>query len=389
MEITSGKVVKVLDFLKEKQQEIESNPDYKIILDEAKLKLQRDLAEGKSWMEVKKVPLKHCWFNYQVQRAFNIGRAVRKIIEPFDPRIVTLPIAIRVNDERYEITDGMHGPTASKCLLLELGEEDEILCLVVNTSDPAFPGKIFRVLNHSGTAKAEKYDILKIEYRDYVMALDKLKNEPNDIAARNVINDPDYINAYQLVELFKKVNVDLIPERSKQSSKLRKNYWYCSHIQYARDLLYDVGPDIAEEIMTAYTKLFCTENSEPKVDNGMFSGMAALYLSAIKENLVKTYPKDWVEQVYQVLKDNLGDSPKYIHNTCIKAQAEHWTDSWNCEKHFPAAVREIFVKCASVEQLKAIRLPYDEKTCKILRIQGENAQLIESFKFKSPIKNVA
>lgn len=389
MTVHTGKQIKVIDYIDEITASINENEEYKSILHDAQLQLEKDLKNGKSWMEVEEVEIDQCILDYQVQRDFKKKHAFKTIIANFDPRVVTLPIAVKLKSSvSYSIVDGQHGPTISRILVAKLNGESKLKMLVVHTDDHTFPGKIFRILNKTGTLQADEYDILKIEYRDYNIAVEGLKKEPNNQNFRNTINDPDFINAYETVTVFKDTGIDLEPQRARGTKNSGGNNYFFSHIKYARDNTKLIRMEGMKKIIEAYKKIWCVENSESKIDNGLFSGMVYLYAEVEKKNLSKEYPTDWIEQVYQVLKDNLGDSPEYIHNSCIKAQCTYATKTWNTKLQCPTALRDIFVRCATPNQLQKIVLPYDKKLSAVLKITGEEPDLVEGFKFKVK-KNVA
>lgn len=389
MTVQTGKKVKVLDYLVEIEKLINDNEEYKSILSDAQSKLLKDLANGKSWMTIEDIPLDKLILDYQVQRYFKVKHAIKTIIKNFDPRVVTLPITVKLsNYDFYSVVDGQHGPTISKILVAKMMGQDTLKCLVVNTDDHTFPGKIFRILNKTGTLQAGEFDILKIEYRDYMIAIEGLKTDPDNQNYRNTINDPTFINAYETVTVFKESGtIDLEPESSVGTKNSGGNDFYFSHIQYARENTALIRVEGMKKVIEAYKKVWCYEGAESKIDNGLFSGMVYLYSAVEKANLSKEFPEDWIEQVYRVLKDNLGDSPEYIHNSCIKAQCKYVTGgSWNTKQHCPTVMRDIFVRCATPEQLQKIVLPFDKKFSEKLRITGDEPDLIESFKFK--LKNV-
>jgi hypothetical protein len=379
MAVYKGEKIDVLDYIKEIHTKIAESTDYKQILVDAKAKLKKDLAKGYQWGKIEQVPIKKLKLDYQVQRDFVLKHAFKTIIANFDPRIVTSPVCVKSSKEdEYHVVDGQHGPTISRIMVAVLNAEDYIPCWVIHEDDPAFKGKLFIVLNKTGKLGASYYDTLKVEVKHYDNALEVLKKDPNDINARDTISDPTYINASETVKVFADVNIDLEPTSTRGTTTSGGNDFYFSHIQYARENTALIKRDAMKKILEAYKKVWCTPDSDPKVDNGLFSGMVYLYSDADRKDC--KLPDDWIEQVYQVLKDNLGASAEHIHNACIKAQCKEVTRTWSTKTQCPTAIRDIFVRCADPKLLQKINLPYDKNLN--LKIVGEDADLVEGFNFK-------
>jgi hypothetical protein len=353
---------KFTDHLAEIESKINSNPEYKEILEDAREKFQKSTPV---WMVPEDVPIEHLVINDRVQRSFILKHAVNTLIDKFDPRLSSLPICIKKSLTHYEIDDGQHNST-SRCLVTG---HKTIRCLVIDTNDKFFPTRLYKVYNRTGSVRASDFSIWKNDVFDYQEAL----KDPKATYCQEILSDPDFQNAYNVKLASDHAGIEIVDKPRKDTGH------YFSHIKGIVDHVAKVGPKVMGEILMAYKKVWCVPLSERKVDNGMIFGMAELYLEASnrRAKYLDTYPDDWMEIVYDTLKGKLGDAANIHHGT--QQQTHNRLGSWNVDAHMPTAIRDLWQWCASAELKAQIDLPYDKNISESLRIWPRSrAKLVET-----------
>jgi len=362
---------KITDHVEEIKQKINTNKEYKEIFEDSLERLQKNPPTSR--VEVEDIDVNKIVIDNRVQRNFDLKHAVNTIIAKFDQAFRSLPILVCNEEGKYSIVDGQHITTSD----LLVNPKETVKALVIYTKDKFASTKIFKVHNRTGKLRASDYSIWKNDVIDYEMALE----DQQDSFCQEILSDQGYMNAYYVKQAAEATGIEIVDSPRKDTG------FHFSHIQGIIDCADKVGQKMLTKILQSYVNVWCQNPLAPKkIDNGMIFGMCELYLMASNQRVryLDEYPDDWMQQVFQSLKDKMGDA-KEIHNG-LQKQAKERTGGWQVWKQMPTALRDLWQYCGTPEQKRQIDLPFNPDISQSLRIwPPSRAKLVEAVRVNEEV----